>query len=158
MNFTNIKKAYIENQDVFLLLWQIKYVKRKGFTWVTFSRLQAKLPSGFVPTSSLQQELLPGLTPWWHKGWMFTNTQGNKGFLCKWGKCRRHKGLQTWSRGNLSIIILLSPLLSPPLGLPFEVFLYHLQSSFLVRSWLGIVRPRALTGDQQVKPAISARK
>jgi len=47
---------------------------------------------------------------------------------------------------------------SLPLGLPFEVFLYHLQISFLVRSWLGTVRPRALTGDQQVKPAISAQK
>ena len=43
-------------------------------------------------------------------------------------------------------------------GLPFDVFLYHLQSSFLVRSWLGTVGPWALTGDQQVKPVISARK
>jgi hypothetical protein len=34
-----------------------------------------------------------------------------------------------------------------PLGLPFDVFLYPLQSSFLVRSWLGTVGPRALTGD-----------
>ena len=29
----------------------------------TFSRLQAKLPPGFVPASSLQQELLPSPTP-----------------------------------------------------------------------------------------------
>ena len=57
---------------------------------------------------------------------------------------------------NLSIITFLSIL--SPLGLPFEVFLYHLQSRFLVRSWLVTVGPRALTGDQQVKPTISARK
>ena len=64
----------------------------------------------------------------------------------KWGKCKKHQGLQTWSKGkNLSIIILLSFL--SPLGLPFDVFLYPLQSSFLVRSWLGTVGPRALTGD-----------
>ncbi len=43
-------------------------------------------------------------------------------------------------------------------GLPFDVFLYHLQSSFLVRSWLGTVGPRALTGDPAGKPAITARK
>ena len=125
MNLKSIKKDCIGNQDVFLLLWKIKYIKRKDFTWVTFSRLQAKLPSGFIPASSLQQELLPCLTPWWHKGWMITNTQGNKSFLCKWEKCRRHKGLQTWSRENLSIIILLS-LLSPSSAIPHcQYHVYH---------------------------------
>ena len=48
--------------------------------------------------------------------------------------------------------------LLPPLGLPIDVFLYPLQSSCLVRSWLGTVGPRALTGDPAGKPAITARK
>ena len=51
-------------------------------------------------------------------------------------------GLRGKSQHNNLALFSLSPL-----GLPFDVFLYHLQSSFLVRSWLGTVGPRALTGD-----------
>jgi len=79
-----------------------------------------------------------------------------QGFPVQMGEVQKAQGTSDLVKGKSQHNNI--ALSSPPLGLPFEVFLYHLQSSFLVRSWLGTVGPRALTGDRQVKPMISARK
>jgi len=63
------------------------------------------------------------------------------------GEVLEAQGSSDLIRDNLNRVIFLS-IYSPPLGLPIEAFLYFSQSSFLVGNSLGIVRPRALIGNQ----------
>ena len=69
------------------------------------------------------------------------------------GEVLEAQGSSNLVKDNLSKVIFLSIFSS--LGLPIEAFLYFSQSRFLFGNSLGTVGPRALIGNQQVKPMIS---
>ena len=151
MNIINMKKIYIRNQDMcFFYYRQIKYRKGISSPKSPFAGSKQSFfpdPSSLKPLTNSFHDLLHDIS----NGRQTSTHKETKVSCTKWGKCRRHKGLQTQSgeksqHNNLSLSSLLLQ------AFPLRSF----YTSPKVVFWLGTVGPRALTGDQQVKPAISA--